>query len=128
MSPLLGVPSHDGEGEGMRVYVAGPYTSAPEANTREAMEIGRQLLAAGHAPYIPHLSHYLDLYIEETTGKRLPAQTYYDLDFVWLKQCEAIVLFGDWEQSKGAVAEYHFAIRHEIHIYYWRYHAKELLR
>lgn len=103
----------------VRIYIAGPYASDPEANTREAMEIGRQLLCAGHAPYIPHLSHYLDLYVEEVTGSRLPAQVYYDLDLIWLAACEAIVMFGRWERSRGAMLEYEFAREHNIPDYCW---------
>jgi hypothetical protein len=42
----------------LRVYVAAPYTADPEACTAAAVAAGNALLDAGHAPFVPHLSHY----------------------------------------------------------------------
>ncbi len=51
-----------------RIYVAGPYSplyhdgnrcvGEAEANVREAIRIGNELLRKGHVVFVPHLSHY----------------------------------------------------------------------
>lgn len=41
-----------------RIYIAGPYSSAPEVNVRKALEAATALLDAGLSPYVPHLTHY----------------------------------------------------------------------
>lgn len=53
----------------MRIYVAGPYSPVhhdgnrcigeAEANVREAIRIGNELMKKGHYVYVPHLTHYL---------------------------------------------------------------------
>lgn len=42
----------------LRFYVAGPYTENPETCTAEAIRVGNLILDLGHAPFVPHLSHY----------------------------------------------------------------------
>ena len=46
---------------GCRVYVAGPYSSNPEANVGRAMAVWHELKDLGFHPYLPHLSHFLHL-------------------------------------------------------------------
>lgn len=41
-----------------RVYVAGPYSSDPTANTNRAIAVGDMLWQEGYAPLIPHLTHF----------------------------------------------------------------------
>lgn len=52
----------------MRIYVAGPIRSAtPEGvntNVENAMRVGLELLKKGHAPFIPHLNHPMDLFVK----------------------------------------------------------------
>lgn len=70
----------------MRVYVAGPYTQGDvAANVRNAILAGDALLEAGHAPYIPHLSHFQHLLCPREY------EVWMRLDFVWLRACEALV-------------------------------------
>lgn len=42
------------------VYVAGPYSNAPQENTERAIEKGNAVRELGFVPYIPHLSHFWD--------------------------------------------------------------------
>ena len=70
----------------MRVYVAGPYSRGDVAeNVRLAVLVADDLLDAGHAPYVPHLTHFWHL---------LKPREYEDwlrLDLLWLEQCEAVL-------------------------------------
>lgn len=40
------------------IYVAGPYSSDPEANVKVALKAGDALLKKGCIPYVPHLTHH----------------------------------------------------------------------
>lgn len=62
-----------------RVYVAGPYSSDPVRNTREAIDTGNHLLVLGFMPLIPHGQQYPHAFAE-----------WIAYDLVWLRQCEAI--------------------------------------
>ena len=54
--------------ERFRIYIAGPYSPVDhdhnrcvgeaEANVREAIRIGNELMHKGHYVFVPHLSHY----------------------------------------------------------------------
>src|SRR5688572_14477432 len=70
-------------GDGMRIYVAGPYTAptpaAVEANVARAIDAGLALARAGHEPFIPHLAHYLELRAQ-ATGEGLPYAWYLAYD------------------------------------------------
>jgi len=80
---------------GMRIYVAGPYTARDDAgrlaNTKAAMRAGLQLLRKGHIPFIPHLCHFFDLWVEEEEGQRLPWEIYMKWDDAFLECCEAFL-------------------------------------
>ena len=82
----------------MRVYIAGPYTNGDVAlNVRAAIEAADALIVAGHAPFVPHLSHFQHMMRPQ------PYETWLRLDMEWLPQCEALIrLPGD---SSGADAE-----------------------
>ena len=53
----------------MKIYIAGPYTGDTpkeiEENVRKAMEAGLKIWKKGHFPYIPHLTHWLDILSKE---------------------------------------------------------------
>jgi hypothetical protein len=89
----------------LRIYVAGPYTApdpaSVEANTKRAIDAGLQILKKGHTPYIPHLTHYVDLRVRER-GEHLTWDQYIAWDMQWLAMCDALVLLGN---SKGANLE-----------------------
>ena len=94
----------------MRVYVAGPYTKGDvEANVRAAIAAGDQLANAGHVPFIPHLTHYWDALHPH------PWTFWMDQDFVWLRQCEALVRLPG--ASKGADMEVADAVKVGIPVF-----------
>ena len=85
------------------VYVAGPYSIGDVAqNVRRAMEAAHVLIVAGHAPYIPHLAHFLHLHQPQDY------ETWMRLDLAWLSRCDALVrLPGESEGADREVAEAH---------------------
>ena len=84
-------------------------TDAQVQNVRKAIAAGDKLLAWGFAPYVPHLNMIWDIIFPHTTG------TWYELDNVWLAQCEALIrLPGD---SFGADEEVKLARSLGIPVY-----------
>lgn len=79
----------------MIVYVSGPYSAPDEAgriaNVERALAAGRELLAKNHAPIIPHLSHYFDLWAERSEGARLPWEVYIRWDLELLRGAEGFL-------------------------------------
>jgi hypothetical protein len=89
----------------MRIYVAGPYT-APSAkghaiNTARAIDAGIALFRKGHFPYIPHLTHFVDLRAKRT-GVKLRWHDYIAWDMPWLEVCDGLLYLA---ASKGADLE-----------------------
>lgn len=71
---------------GIRVYVAGPYTSPdPVQNTRTAIEAGDRLWRMGYIPFVPHLTMTWHLVCPHEYEDWLA----YDIE--WLKQCSAVL-------------------------------------
>jgi hypothetical protein len=69
-----------------KIYVAGPYTHGDVAvNVRNAMEAGLMIINAGHAPYVPHLSHFLHMQEPQSY------ETWLEMDMVWVDTCDALV-------------------------------------
>jgi hypothetical protein len=68
-----------------RVYVAGPYSSDPEANVARAMEAATELLDAGYAPYLPHLCHYWHAAHPRDYG------VWMALDAAWVRVSDAVL-------------------------------------
>jgi hypothetical protein len=82
----------------MRIYVAGPYTSDPEACTRTAIKAGDRILDAGHAPFVPHLAHFWDrLYTNRSY------EDWMMLDLAWLRAAHALLRLPG--ESSGADQE-----------------------
>lgn len=69
-----------------RIYVAGPYTSDPEACTAEAIRVGNIILDAGHAPFVPHLAHYW-----ETLHGERSYEDWMRLDLAWLRAAHGVL-------------------------------------
>lgn len=81
-----------------RVYVAGPLSTGDRrANVQKAMDVGRELIQAGFAPLVPHLTDFLD------PTDALGWETWIDVDLVWVAVSDALLrLPGD---SRGADRE-----------------------
>jgi hypothetical protein len=95
----------------MRLYLAGPYSDPDPAvqkrNAERAMATGLALLKQGHAPFIPHLSHFFDQWATRT-GHVVPYETYLAWDAAFLSVCEGLVWLGS---SPGADRELELAAR-----------------
>jgi hypothetical protein len=93
----------------LKIYVAGPYTARDddghEANTQRAIDAGIRVFEKGHYPYIPHLTHYVDLRARRI-GAELSWEDYIKWDTPWLKTCDALLYLG---KSKGADLELELA-------------------
>ena len=89
----------------LRIYIAGPYTSLDEKghelNTHRAIDAGISVFQRGHHPYIPHLTHYVDIRAK-ATGMELSWSDYIKWDLPWLDMCDALLYLG---KSKGADLE-----------------------
>lgn len=90
----------------MKIYVAGPYSRSEQfpdmaANVRVAIGMGDRLLAMGHAPFIPHLTHFWHMLCPH------PYEAWLVYDREWLLVCDAILRMpGD---SPGADREVEWA-------------------
>lgn len=93
----------------MRVYVAGPLSSpAPiqrERNVQIAMDAAIELIRKGHDPYLPHLTHFLDLRQQET-GAGIEYEDWIRLDLEWLRLCHGLLWLAS---SPGADRELAYA-------------------
>ena len=90
---------------GLRIYIAGPYTAETQeqqlANAYVAIDAGIAVLLKGHFPFVPHLSHWVDMRAREE-GIKLKWEDYIDWDMEWLRQCDALLFLGT---SRGANLE-----------------------
>ena len=84
------------------VYVAGPYSSDPEYNTKVAMDFGSALIAEGVAPIVPHLNHYMHLRVPQEY------ETWMSVDFTLIRRCNLLVRLPG--HSPGADREVAFAL------------------
>ncbi len=88
--------------KGLKIYVAGPYTADHpreiQKNVDKAIDIGLELIRKGHNPFIPHLTHYIDL----RSHCDLSWEDYMRLDKAWLESCDAFFFIS---HSKGASLE-----------------------
>lgn len=95
-----------------RIYVAGPYTAATleeiEENVERAIDAGIALIRKRHFPFIPHLSHYVEMramktaIIGDAEGGAIPYETWLRQDRVWLEFCDGLLLLA---HSPGADRE-----------------------
>ena len=102
-------------GKRLKVYVAGPY-SAPtlkerEANVSCAIVAGISLFEKGHFPFIPHLSHFVDICTEN-----LKWENYMQCDLAWLEVADAMFFIAP---SPGANFERKYAENLGLEIFYY---------
>lgn len=103
-----------------RVYVAGPYSADNVItvldNMREGMRISTEVLLAGYAPFCPWLDYHFTLMLRP--GETITVPDYYAYSMAWLEVSDAILMIGDWQNSKGAKAELERAIALDIPVFY----------
>lgn len=68
----------------MRIYLAGPISSNPEAHLEKALEVATVVIDKGHNPYVPNLMFYLEAI------KPRDYETWMTLDEEWLCASDAI--------------------------------------
>ena len=89
----------------LRIYIAGPYTAADERglenNTYAAIDAAIAVFRKGHIPYVPHLTHYVDVRAKQTATP-MTWQDYLRWDMPWLELCDAVLYLAP---SKGADLE-----------------------
>jgi hypothetical protein len=80
-----------------------------EENIRNGITAADWLLALGHAPFVPHLTHFWNLMSPQTW------ETWLRLDEAWLLVCDCLVRLPG--ESNGADREVLFCQEHEIPVY-----------
>ena len=70
-----------------RIYISGPLTSSGNEleNVQAAILACRRLIAAGFAPMVPHLFHYVD------PGGEVPHATWMEVDLPWVEVADAVL-------------------------------------
>lgn|SRR5665647_1259856 len=101
----------------LKIYVAGPYSADTEVgrldNVQKAFDIALELMKKGHYPYIPHASHFIDLYAQEK-GMNLSWDYWIKFDDAWVTSCDALFYISS---SRGADIELDRAIELGLEIF-----------
>jgi hypothetical protein len=108
------------------MYICGPYTGSirPDlslseldgaaaarsevekaCNVARACAVAADVMARGWMPYVPHLSHFIDLQMR-ATGRPVPYETWFAFCEHWLRCCDALFFIGP---SPGADRELRIA-------------------
>jgi hypothetical protein len=89
----------------LKIYIAAPYTADTmeqmEANVRDVIDASLVLYAKGHFPYVPHLTHFIDMRAKEL-GIEMKWEDYIRWDNAWLLECDAFLYLSG---SRGADLE-----------------------
>jgi hypothetical protein len=109
------------------VYIAGPYSATTqlgvEANVTKAREAALWCVEHRIFYFCPHLnSIFFERWLPE-----VPVEFYYDMDICIAEGCDAALMVGTWDLSKGAVKEYHYFARANKPIFYWPNELDKLL-
>jgi hypothetical protein len=112
----------------MRVYISGKIGEEvlSEATRQKFARAEELLLARGFDVINPASEKYQEMMDVDFRIRQMP-KTYADcilFDLQWLRTCKAIYMLSDFLDSKGAKAEYAFAIAIGLQVYY----ADELYR
>jgi hypothetical protein len=94
-----------------KVYIASPYSIGDkEENVRVQMECGLQLLDLGFTPYVPLVTHYMELISPRDYNVWL------DNCLEWLVVCDIVLRLPG--ESIGADIEVAYAEQHKIPVVY----------
>lgn len=103
----------------IKVYIASPYTNGwMPTNVKRQFDISGKLMELGYWPYVPLLTHFLELYTH------YPEHKWLELDFVYLKTCNALLRIKPIDESgreissKGADQEESLARKEGIPVFY----------
>ena len=102
-----------------RIYIAGPYSDDNVMdvlrNIREGIRISTEVFKRGYAPFCPWLDFH---YVLMDFDNKLTVEDFYEYSLAWLEKADAMLVIGNWTQSKGTQKEIEFAIINRIPIYY----------
>ncbi len=97
--------------KGVRVYVAGPYSTGDcVLHTRAAMQAGERLWQLGYSPFVPHLTLFWHLMYPHEY------QEWLDFDNEWVKVCHAMLRLPG--ESNGADREEELAAKLGIPVFH----------
>ena len=86
-------------------YLAHPYVSDPLLNTLKANRLAARLISKGYYIYSPlSMTHYIDVELKYMKIE-MPNAEWVDYDMKMLSKCDAIIMSGDWRNSKGCLRE-----------------------
>jgi len=93
------------------IYISAPYTLGDTAqNVRRAIEVADILLARGHIPFIPHLTHFWHFISPKTHREWM------EIDKAILERCDAVLRLDG--ESRGADEEVAHAEKMGLKIYW----------
>jgi guanylate kinase len=92
------------------VYVAGPYSSNPDACTAKALKCGNELRNLGMYPFVPHLFHFWERMVVRNY------EDWFDMDLLWLSKCDCLVRIPG--PSSGADREVAFCEKNGIPVFH----------
>jgi hypothetical protein len=102
-----------------RIYIAGPYSADNVMdvlkNIRNGINISYEVFTKGYAPFCPWLDFY---YVLADKPGKLTLNDFYDYSLAWLKVSDAILMTGDWQNSKGSMKEWEYAKKNNIPVFY----------
>jgi hypothetical protein len=100
-----------------RIYMASPYTAPTveerSLNTGAVMVDALRIMLKGHAPFVPHLTHYLDQMALQM-GIHLDWTFWMAYDDAWLQVCDSFLYR---KPSRGADIELAKAQERGLKIY-----------
>lgn len=93
------------EKENKLYYLAHPYASDPLLNTFTITRIAAILVSKGYNIYSPIThTHHIDVQLKYM-DKTITNEQWVDYDMIILSKCDAIIMAGDWRDSKGCMRE-----------------------
>lgn len=98
-------------------YFAHPYTGDIEKNMELCTKRVNELLDYGWNIFSP-LNHSHPLDVE----KQRDPMKWYELDILFLKRCDGIILAPEWRESKGCMMEYGIARALGLEMYVYNKH------
>jgi hypothetical protein len=103
-----------------KIFIAGPYTKGDVAiNVKNAMDTADEIIELGHAPFCPHLTHFLHM------NRAQPYEKWLAVDAEFLKSCDLVIRISG--ESNGADKEVALANELGIPVCYSLNELKEFL-
>lgn len=100
------------------VYLAGPYTGDVHENIKQAMGVAEKLWRQGYAVICPH-GNTAHMSIDDPKNWKVEFATFLTGDLEFVQRSDILCLLPGWMDSRGACAEWVFALYHNIPVYCW---------